>query len=67
MKKVYVVMQFDAQPYESYMDGVHKVFSSKESAEEYVKAYGTGPHWEDEDHYFGYYLSDRIEEREVHA
>tara|TARA_R110002020_G_scaffold345966_2_gene559870 strand:+ start:280 stop:489 length:210 start_codon:yes stop_codon:yes gene_type:complete len=34
---VYVVNQFDCEPYESYHDGIHKVFSTEESAESYVE------------------------------
>ena len=56
--KVFVVMQFDAEPYESFMDGIHKVFSSKESAEKYIQDFGKGPHMVDG--YCGYYLSDRV-------
>ena len=36
-KYVYVVNRFDMQPYENYHDGVHKVFSTEESAKTYVK------------------------------
>ena len=36
-KYVYVVNRFDMQPYEHYYDGIHKVFSTEEAAQAYVK------------------------------
>lgn len=66
MKKVYVVVQFDATPYEHWCYGIHKVFASKESAEEYLKERGEGPHWEDDNQRYGYYLDEQIKEVEVH-
>ena len=59
--RVFVVMQFDATPYESYYDGVHKVFSSREAAKTYIDRVGTGSHWEDKDLDMGYFLSETIE------
>jgi len=61
MTEVFVVMQFDAAPYESYYDGVHKVFSSREAAKTYIDSVGVGPHWEDKDLGMGYFLSETIE------
>lgn len=60
MTEVFIVMQFDATPYESYYDGVHKVFSSREAAKTYIDSVGVGPHWIEEDFGLGYYLSDTI-------
>lgn len=61
MTEVFVVMQFDATPYESYYDGVHKVFSSREAAKTYIDNVGVGPHWEDKEFGLGYYLNSIIE------
>ena len=61
MTEVFVVMQFDATPYESYYDGVHKVFSSREAAKTYIDSVGVGPHWEDKEFGLGYYLNNTIE------
>ena len=36
-KYVYVVNQIDMEPWEHYYDGIHKVFSTEESAKAYVK------------------------------
>jgi len=36
-KFVYVVKQIDLEPWESFYDGIHKVFSKEESAKAYVK------------------------------
>ena len=36
-KYVYVVNQYDMEPWEHYHDGVHKIFSTEEGAQAYVK------------------------------
>ena len=58
--KVYVVEWFT---YESE-SGIHKIFSSKEAAYEYIKKMGKGPHggegWDEQ-----YFLSGSAEEIEV--
>ena len=36
-KYVYAVNRFDMQPWEHYHDGIHKVFSTEEAAQAYVK------------------------------
>jgi hypothetical protein len=36
-KYVYVVHQIDCEPWESFHDGVHKVFSTEESAQAYIE------------------------------
>ena len=64
--KVYAVMQYDAQPLESYHDGINAVFSTKEAALGYLTAIGEGPHWIDEEICDGYYLSNIIKELEVY-
>lgn len=66
--RVYIVWQFDATPYESYNDGVHNIFSTKQAAQEYLETQGLGPHNEDTEYYDGgYYLSSRIQEWEVQS
>ena len=60
--KVYIVTQFDSQSYESYNDGIHKVFKSKEGAEEYIKNNTGETVLGPSD---GYYVSNTVEEWEV--
>lgn len=63
--KIYIINQYDIEPWETYYDGIHAIFSTKEKAERYLAEFGLGPHYEDEGLCLGYYLSDRIEEWEV--
>ena len=63
--KIYIINQYDIEPWETYYDGIHAIFSTKEKAERYLEEFGLGPHYEDEDLSLGYYLSDRIVEWEV--
>lgn len=66
MTKVYVIWQVDAEPWENYYDGIHKVFSSKEAAEEYLKYNKDKTFDEDEESGdYGYILLDNIYEYEV--
>ena len=37
MKSVWVIKQFDAEPYESMMDGIHAIYSNSNDAWEYYK------------------------------
>ncbi len=37
-KYVYIVWQYDNEPYEKHWDGIHKCFDTMEAAEAYVKA-----------------------------
>lgn len=53
--KVYVIRWYDNE----LRSGVHKVFSSREKAEEYLSYIGTGPFD------YGYYLLRYIHEYEV--
>ena len=63
--KVYIVTWFDGEPY-SRIDGIEKVFSSMEKAQEYISNKGKGPHGENlKDGNQGYFLSDRVTIREV--
>lgn len=67
MKKIFIVNQLDASPYGTLFDGVHKVFSSRESAEKYLEEMGTDEAIHaDEDDWGGYFLSKQIEELVVH-
>ena len=36
-KYVYIVNQVDAEPYETFWDGIHKIFATEESAKTYVE------------------------------
>ena len=36
-KYVYIVWQYDNEPYENHYDGVHKCFDTREAAEAYVR------------------------------
>ena len=36
-KYVYIVNQVDMEPWDNYHDGVHKIFSTEESAKAYVE------------------------------
>lgn len=62
---VYIVMQYDAEPWESYGDGIHAIFSTKKSAQKYLEDFGLGPHWTDKELNIGYILSETIEEWQV--
>lgn len=57
MKSVWVIEQFDAEPYEHYLDGIHSIYVSKKSAEEFYNKHQDQVLGEDEDGWGGYYLS----------
>lgn len=67
-RHVWIIMKYDAEPYESFHDGVHKVFNCKTAAEDYLSEVGVGPHntsreaWDE-----GYLLSKRILKFEVNG
>lgn len=64
--KVYVVYQVDAEPWENYLDGVHKIFPSRESAEKYLIEMGDEPlEAYPENFEKGYFLSEYIVEWDV--
>lgn len=62
MKKVFVVNQYDAEPYDHFFDGIHGIFSSREAAQKYLTEMDGERLEEDEEGRGGYYLSSQIEE-----
>jgi len=60
--KVWTMMQWDKEPYESYWDGLHRVFSTEEAAQGYYDANAKRFSEDDE---FPYALSDLFDEQDV--
>lgn len=61
---IYLVNQFDAEPYEDYCTGVHAVFSTMDKALDYLEGMGKGPFTEEvseEAVSIRYYLSPSVE------
>ena len=64
---VCIVRWFSAEEYSNY-EGVDKVFSTMEAAKDYLAKMGRSVHGENlEEHEYGYFLSERIEEYEVNS
>lgn len=60
MKTVWIIEQFDAEPYESTMDGVHSVYLSREKAFAFFNR-NRGVLGQDSDGLYGYILREPYE------
>ena len=65
-KHVYIVWQYDNEPYEDYYNGIHKCFDTMEAAEAYVKE-NKGKVFEEDREFLdlGYRIGERIWEHEL--
>ena len=65
-EKVYIVTWFSGEPY-SDVEGIRRVFKTREAAQKYLDSMGTGPFDEDLDNCeYEHYLSNTIQSFSVH-
>ena len=67
-KHVYIVWQYDNEPYEYYYNGIHKCFDTMEAAEAYVKANKGKVFPEDREPWdCGYSISETIKKHKLYG